>query len=127
MSLVTSENAVNIIAAHAANLRYEDLGEMTITRARQVMLDTLGTALGGYQTRLGRLTADFAAQWYPGEEATLVADGRGSTVGAPPGPMGILPMPSGWTIRVAWRGTWPRSCCPCFWYLASTCSSAGAS
>ena len=79
MSANNGRSAVDIIAAHAANLRYEDLSEMTITRARQVMLDTFGTALGGYQTRLGRLTADYAAQRYPGEEATLVADGRGST------------------------------------------------
>ncbi len=73
-------NAVDIIAAHAAQRRFEDLGEGTVTRARQVLLDTLGTTLGGYQTRLGRLTADFAAYRYPGEEATLVADGRGTTV-----------------------------------------------
>ena len=80
MSTDIARNAVELIAAHAAQRRYEDLSEMTITRARQVMLDTLGTTLGGYQTRLGRLTADFAAFRYPGEEATLVADGRGSTV-----------------------------------------------
>ena len=79
MSSETATDAVDVIAAHAANLRYEDLGEQTITRARQVVLDTLGTTLGGYQTRLGRLTADFAAQRYPGEEATLVAAGSRCT------------------------------------------------
>ncbi len=79
MSLATSENAVNIIAAYAARRRYEDLSERTLVRARQVMLDTLGTSLGGYQTRLGRQVADYVALRYPGEEATLVADGRGST------------------------------------------------
>ena len=80
MSTETTGNAVELIAAHAAQRRYEDLSEMTVTRARQVILDTLGTTLGGCQTRLGRLAADFAAYRYPGEEATLVADGRGSTV-----------------------------------------------
>ncbi|MCY4024144.1 MAG: MmgE/PrpD family protein [Anaerolineaceae bacterium] len=80
MSRDRSRNAVDIIAAHAAQRRYEDLSEQTVTRARQVLLDTLGTTLGGYQTRLGRLTADFAAYRYPGEAATLVADGRGSTL-----------------------------------------------
>ena len=79
MSTKNCRSAIDIIAAHAANLRYEDLSEMTIIRARQVMLDTLGTSLGGYQMRLGRLTADFAAQRMPGEEASLVADGRSST------------------------------------------------
>ncbi len=80
MSTDTARNAVEIIAAYAVQRRYEDLSEMTVTRARQVILDTLGTTLGGWQTRLGRLAADFAAYRYPGEEATLVADGRGSTV-----------------------------------------------
>ncbi|MCY3944854.1 MAG: MmgE/PrpD family protein [Anaerolineaceae bacterium] len=80
MSRDGCRNAVDIIAAHAAQRRYKDLSEQTVTRARQVLLDTLGTTLGGYQTRLGRLTADYAAYRYPGEAATLVADGRGSTL-----------------------------------------------
>ena len=80
MSRDRASNAVDVIAAHAAQRRYEDLCEQTVARARQVLLDTLGTTLGGYQTRLGRLTADFAAYRYPGEAATLVADGRGSTL-----------------------------------------------
>ena len=80
MSANNGRNAVAIIAAHAAQRRFADLREATVTRARQVLLDTLGTTLGGYQTRLGRLTADFAAYRYPGEAATLVADGRGSTL-----------------------------------------------
>ena len=80
MSTDTARNAVKLIATYAAQRRYENLSEMTVTRARQVILDTLGTTLGGCQTRLGRLAADFAAYRYPGEEATLVADGRRSTV-----------------------------------------------
>ncbi len=79
MSTVTKENAVDIIAAYAARRRYEDLSETAITRARQVILDTLGTALGGYQTRLGQLAAGYAAYRMPGEESTLVADGRSSS------------------------------------------------
>ena len=79
MSASEGRNAVEVVAAHAANLRYEDLGETALLRARQVMLDTLGTTLGGYQTELGRRTADYAALRYRGAEATLAADGRGST------------------------------------------------
>ena len=79
MSVSDGRSAVDIVAAHAAQLRFEDLGATAVLRARQVLLDTIGTTLGGYQTPLGRLTADYAAQRYPGEEATLVADGRGST------------------------------------------------
>ena len=73
-------NAVEKVATYAANLRFEDLTELTITRARQVVLDTLGTALGGYQYRLGRLAAEYAATMQPGGEASLVADGRRSTM-----------------------------------------------
>ena len=80
MNVTTKGNAVDVIAAHAATLRYEDLGEKTLLRARQVILDTLGTSLGGYQTRRGRMMADFAARHYPGEDATLIADGRACTV-----------------------------------------------
>ncbi len=80
MTVATKKNAVDVIAAHAATLRYEDLGEKTILRARQVILDTLGTSLGGYRTRRGRMMADFAARHYPGDEATLIADGRACTL-----------------------------------------------
>ena len=78
MSTSNGRNAVDVIAAHAANLRYEDLSETAIVRARQVILDTIGTALGGYQTRLGRLAAEYAAHRMPGEESTIIADGRSS-------------------------------------------------
>ncbi|MGQ9583863.1 MAG: MmgE/PrpD family protein [Anaerolineae bacterium] len=72
--------AVQKIADHAAALRFEDLTDLTIARARQVVLDTLGTALGGYPSPLGRLAVEYAATMQPGDEATLVADGRRSTV-----------------------------------------------
>ena len=80
MSSDASQTAVNKIANYAANVKFEDLNDLTITRARQVILDTIGTMLGGYQTRLGKLAADYGAQMHPGDEVTLVADGRRSTV-----------------------------------------------
>ena len=58
-----------------------DLSDLAITRARQVTLDFIGTMLGGYQTGLGALAADYAAQMQPGhDEATIIGDGRRSTV-----------------------------------------------
>lgn len=82
MSSRTEErgNAVERIAAHAAALRFEDLSAQTVAAARHVVLDTLGTALGGYQTRLGRMAADYAATMQPGEAASLIGDGRRSAV-----------------------------------------------
>lgn len=80
MSAQSNPNAVARIAQYAASLTFDDLTELAVTRARQVVLDTLGTMLGGYQTRLGQLAADYAAKMHAGDEATLVADGRSSTV-----------------------------------------------
>ncbi|MCC7446726.1 MAG: MmgE/PrpD family protein [Anaerolineae bacterium] len=83
MSATSSQNTPNAvarIARYAANLTYDDLTDDVIIRARQIILDTIGTALGGYQTRLGKLAADFGAQMCPGDEASLIADGRRSTV-----------------------------------------------
>lgn len=76
---MSKETAVQTIARYAANLKFSDLDDLTITRARQVIYDTIGTMLGGYQTRLGKLAADYAAEMHPGDEASLVADGRRTT------------------------------------------------
>lgn len=74
------ENAVDRVAEHAASLTFEDLPDLAVTRARQVVLDTLGTTFGGYQSSLGGLSVDYVATDRPGEAATLVGDGRRSTV-----------------------------------------------
>lgn len=76
----SQKTAVGKIARYARGLAFDDLSELAVLRARQVVLDTLGTALGGYQTRLGRLAADYAAKVQPGEEAVILADGRCSSV-----------------------------------------------
>jgi 2-methylcitrate dehydratase PrpD len=49
---------------------------MAVTRARQVVLDTLGNALGGVQTDLGRLTTTFAANSRPGTDASIIGGSR---------------------------------------------------
>ena len=72
--------AVSIIAAHAANLSFDQLSETTILRARQTVLDTIGTTLGGLQTELGARTVEFAAKMHTGSEASLIGDGRRSSV-----------------------------------------------
>ncbi|MYI41899.1 MAG: MmgE/PrpD family protein [Chloroflexi bacterium] len=77
---MTKTTALDIVAAHVAETRYSDLSPLTITRARQVVLDFIGTMLGGYQTPLGKLAADYAAQLQPGSQATIVGDSRRSTV-----------------------------------------------
>lgn len=76
----TPTNAVAKIAHHAAALTFDELSATTVLRARQTVLDTLGTTLGGLQTELGERSAEFAATIHPGSEASLIGDGRRSTV-----------------------------------------------
>ena len=77
---MSNQTAVSILGEFVANRRYDDLSDLAITRARQVTLDFIGTMLGGCQTELGALAADYAAQILPGDDATIVGDGRRSTV-----------------------------------------------
>ena len=77
---MNDRTAVQVIGEYAASRRYDELCDLTITRARQVTLDTIGTMLGGWQTRLGKLAADYAAQIHAGDDASLVGDGRRSSV-----------------------------------------------
>lgn len=77
---MTKQTAVSIVGEFVAERRYDDLSDLAITRARQVTLDFIGAMLGGYQTELGALAADYAAQIQPGDDATIVGDGRRSTV-----------------------------------------------
>ena len=77
---MTKPTAVSIIGEYVAARQYSDLSALTVTRARQVVLDFIGTMLGGYQTELGQLSANYAAQMQPGDDATIVGDGRRSTV-----------------------------------------------
>ncbi|MCY4020265.1 MAG: MmgE/PrpD family protein [Chloroflexi bacterium] len=76
---MTEQTAVSFIGEYAAARTYQDLSELTVTRARQVVLDFIGTMLGGYQTALGQLASDYAAQMLPGDDASIVGDGRRST------------------------------------------------
>ncbi len=77
---MNNTSAVWVIGDYAARRQYQDLSPLTVTRARQVLLDFIGTMLGGYQTELGQLAADYAAETQPSNEATIVGDTRRSTV-----------------------------------------------
>lgn len=72
--------AIERIARYATALAFEDLDSVAVVRAREVVLDTLGTALGGSRHRLGRLAAEYIATTQPGTEATVLGDGRRSTL-----------------------------------------------
>ena len=76
---MTKQSAVSFVGEYAAARKFADLSELTVTRARQVVLDFIGTMLGGYQTELGQLASDYAARMQPGDDASIVGDGRRST------------------------------------------------
>jgi 2-methylcitrate dehydratase PrpD len=75
----SDSRAVQRIATYASQAKFKDLTELTVVRARQVVLDFLGITLGGFQTSLGRLTADYAAAVRSGSDASIIGDGRRST------------------------------------------------
>lgn len=51
--------------------------------ARMALLDTLGAALAGTLTPISRITADYAAETWPGDQATILLHGkRASAIGA---------------------------------------------
>jgi len=62
--------------------RWSDLPETVHLQARRCLLDTIGSAAGGYQTELAGIIRDFAATVYPGQGAALWFNGRGVS---PPG------------------------------------------
>jgi 2-methylcitrate dehydratase PrpD len=67
----------------AAALQYEQLPPGAVHRAKQILLDTIGTALGGYRAGFGRQVVDFTVRTASGTDATMIADGRSaSTEGA---------------------------------------------
>ncbi|MEM7798068.1 MAG: MmgE/PrpD family protein [Chloroflexota bacterium] len=76
----SKQTAVEFVAHYAANLQYTDLSPATIKRSQQIVLDTIGTALGGYQTRLGKLASRYAAEVEGGQAASIWGDGRCSSL-----------------------------------------------
>lgn len=78
-----SASLIEQIASHAATLQLEQIPEPARATARQLVFDTLGTAVGGYQTSLGRRAADFGARQLAGDEACIIGSGlRASAEGA---------------------------------------------
>lgn len=77
-----TRSATAVLGHFAATLRYEGIPASSVTRARQLVLDTVGLALGGQRTPLGRALAAFAAGRLPGDEATIIGSERASVEGA---------------------------------------------
>ncbi|HSJ53522.1 MAG TPA: MmgE/PrpD family protein [Anaerolineae bacterium] len=66
-----------------ANVRWQDLPDAVRRQARMCLLDNLGVTLAGALTRVGQITAAYAARTWPGDAATILLQGkRSSPVGA---------------------------------------------
>ena len=72
-----------LAARFIAETSWDDLPETVRRQARMCLVDNMGAAISGTVTRLSNLTADYAAQCWPGDEATILLHGKRATrVGA---------------------------------------------
>lgn len=63
------------LAAYAASLEYDDLPESVVVQAKRCLLDTIGVALAGFGTDLGRAFSSLVMEWGGSGEATVFGDG----------------------------------------------------
>jgi 2-methylcitrate dehydratase PrpD len=73
----------DVVANFVTETTWTELPSSVRQVARLALLDTLGTTLVGTLAPISRITAEYAAQRWPGDEATLLLHGRrASAVGA---------------------------------------------
>ncbi|MCI9341131.1 MAG: MmgE/PrpD family protein, partial [Dorea sp.] len=71
-----------IIADYLSNLKYEDIPEEVIERAKLVTLHTIGAAISAVKTEAGQNIIDVAKTLGAGgREATIIGDGTKVSVG----------------------------------------------
>ena len=72
-------NGHNLAARFVAEARWEDLPAAVQRKARMCLADSLGATLAGTLTRVSRISADYAAEAWGGDQATILRHepGRG--------------------------------------------------
>lgn len=63
-------------------LNYDELPDAVVEQAKTCLLDLLGVAVAGHQTRLSQILAKFVDSQYPGEVPLLFSSQRASACGA---------------------------------------------
>ena len=58
------------------DIQYDDIPQYALHQTKRCLLDTLGVAIGGYQTELSRIIYNHAARMFGGTGGTLWFDGR---------------------------------------------------
>jgi len=72
-----------VVAEFVVGADWDGLPAAVQREARMALLDTLGATLAGTRTPISRITAGYAAETWPGDEATILLHGqRASAVGA---------------------------------------------
>jgi 2-methylcitrate dehydratase len=64
------------MGAYAATLRYEDLPPAVVHQAKRMIVDTIGCALGGYDSEPSRIAQEYAATVTSTQPATVLCTGR---------------------------------------------------
>jgi len=67
---------VEQLSAYAAGLRYQDLPPEVIHQAKRLVIDTIGCALGGYESAPARIARDIAGAVSSVTPATLMVSGQ---------------------------------------------------
>jgi 2-methylcitrate dehydratase PrpD len=76
-------NANELTAEFVANVRWPVLPEAVRWKARMCLIDNLGATLAGTLTKVSRIGAEYAAEAWAGDEATILLHGaRASAAGA---------------------------------------------
>ena len=64
------------LSDYASSLRYEDLPEEIVHQAKRMIIDTLGCALGGYDSEPSRIAREVAATITSSQPATVLVSGQ---------------------------------------------------
>src|SRR3954462_348290 len=67
---------VEQLSQYAAALRYEDLPRAVVDRAKRLIIDTVGCALGGYWSEPARIARDLAATVRSSEPVSVIGNGE---------------------------------------------------
>ncbi len=67
------------LSSYAANLRYDDLPPEVVHQAKRMIIDTIGCALGGYDSEPARVAMDVAATVTSATPATILVSNRATS------------------------------------------------
>src|SRR5258708_24977369 len=70
-------NETATLARYAANLRYEDIPQQVLERARNAICDAVGATIFGYRLPWSQMIVDYAKTYGPGGRSRILGPGAG--------------------------------------------------